>query len=83
MHLVSRFERGRIISDASAEKHHEAGLLQLNCDKASQFLKWCPRWDFERTLDMTSDWYIKLHAGEDAKDVTLQQLREYFPEMAR
>jgi CDP-glucose 4,6-dehydratase len=82
-HLVARFGRGSIISEASVEKHHEARLLQLNCDKAHQVLGWYTRWDFERTLNMTSDWYKQMHAGVAAKEVTLQQLHDYFPEIIR
>jgi CDP-glucose 4,6-dehydratase len=82
-HLVSRFGKGSISSDVSEEKHHEAQLLQLNCERAHQLLGWYPRWDFERTLDMTSGWYEQLHAGAEAKSVTRQQLYDYFPEMGR
>ena len=80
-HLVARLGRGSIKSEASVEKHHEARLLQLNCDKAHQVLGWYPRWDFERTLDMTADWYKQLNAGEEAKNITRQQLCDYFPEI--
>jgi CDP-glucose 4,6-dehydratase len=82
-HLVARFGRGSIISETSIEKPHEARLLQLNCDKAHQVLGWYPRWDFERTLNMTIDWYKQIHAGANAKDITLQQLFDYFPEIGR
>jgi CDP-glucose 4,6-dehydratase len=82
-HLISRFGKGSISSDVSEEKHHEAQLLQLNCERAHQLLGWYPRWDFERTLDMTSGWYEQLHAGAEAKSVTRQQLYDYFPEMGR
>ena len=79
--LVAQFGIGSIDSKASVEKHHEARLLQLNCDKAHQLLGWHPRWDFERTLDMTADWYKQLNAGEEAKNITRQQLCDYFPEI--
>lgn len=82
-HLVARLGRGSITSDKSADKHHEAQLLQLNCDRAHQVLGWYPRWDLERTLDMTSDWYKQIHEGADAKQVTRQQMQDYFPEMVR
>jgi len=80
-HLVTRLGQGSINSEASAEKYHEARLLRLNCDKAHQILGWHPRWDFERTLDMTADWYKQLHAGAEAKSITRQQLCDYFPEI--
>lgn len=82
-HLISRFGRGSIVSKTSGKEHHEAMLLQLNCDKAHQELGWYPRWDFERTLGMTSDWYKQLYADADAKNVTRQQLYDYFPELSR
>ena len=82
-HLIARFGRGRVNCESSAKNPHEAGLLQLNCDKAHQKLGWYPRWDFERTLDMTADWYKNVQGGEDAKKVTRQQLYDYFPEIGR
>ena len=80
-HIVSRYGSGSIITDKNRPKNHEATLLQLNCDKANQYLGWFPRWDVEKTFDMTSDWYQHIDDGEDAKEVTEHQLREYFPEM--
>ncbi len=80
-HLVARFGRGSINIEASTEKHHEARLLQLNCDKAHQVLGWYPRWDFERTLDMTADWYKNVYDGGETLDISRKQLHEYFPEL--
>jgi len=81
-HIVNRYGSGSIITNKNTPKHHEANLLQLNCDKANQYLGWYPRWDVEQTLNMTSDWYKKVNNGMVAKDVTNQQLQEYFPEIA-
>jgi CDP-glucose 4,6-dehydratase len=82
-HLVARFGRGSINCESSAVQHHEANLLQLNCDRAHQMLGWYPRWDFERTLDMTADWYKHSHTSAGAKNITRQQLYDYFPEIDR
>jgi CDP-glucose 4,6-dehydratase len=82
-HLIARFDRGRINCESSAKIPHEAGLLQLNCDRANQILGWYPRWDFESTLDMTADWYKKVDGGEEANKVTKGQLYDYFPEIGR
>ena len=82
-HLVARFGRGSINSKTSVEKQHEAQLLQLNCDRANQALGWYPRWDFKRTLEMTSDWYKHVLEGAEAKEISLQQLYNYFPEIGR
>ena len=81
-HLVDRLEKGSISSDQNAKKYHEAQLLQLNCDKAHQRLGWYPKWDVEHTLNMTADWYKEISLGKDARNVTREQLQEYFPELA-
>jgi CDP-glucose 4,6-dehydratase len=82
-HLIARFGRGSINCTSSSKNHHEAGLLQLNCDRAHQMLGWYPRWSFGRTLDMTIDWYKNVQSGEQAKKVTREQLYDYFPEIGR
>jgi CDP-glucose 4,6-dehydratase len=61
--------------------HHEANLLQLNCDKASHLLSWYPRWGVDKTLDATADWYSAVMKGESPDSVTRAQLRDYFPEL--
>ena len=82
-HLIARFGCGRVNCELSGKNPHEAGLLQLNCDKAHQKLGWYSRWDFERTLDMTADWYKNVRGSEEAQKVTRQQLYDYFPEIGR
>lgn len=79
--IVDRFGRGRVVIECSAAKQHEANLLQLNCDKASQLLGWRPRWNVEKTLIATADWYKAVMDGVPAGTVTKQQLRNYFTEL--
>lgn len=80
--IVGQFGNGSIEIAAGDGKQHEAGLLQLNCDKARQILDWKPRWDFAETVDNTALWYKETLAGADAKQVTRAQLRSYFPDLA-
>ena len=77
--LVAQFGSGSIDIEGAVAAQHEAGLLQLNCDKARQLLGWLPRWDFDATMDATALWYKEVLAGADAADVTRRQLHEYFP----
>ncbi len=56
---------------------HEARLLQLNCDKASQLLGWKPHWDFDRTVEETVHWYHSIFVGKKATDVSRQQIQSY------
>lgn len=80
--IISGFGRGSIAVEPGDTRHHEAQLLQLNCDKAHQLLGWRPRWNVEQTLAATADWYKAVLEGADASMVTRQQLQDYFTELA-
>ena len=80
--IIGQFGTGSIEIAAGDGKQHEAGLLQLNCDKARQVLDWRPRWDFVETVDKTALWYKETLAGVDATQVTRAQLLSYFPDLA-
>lgn len=73
--------RGRIEIVGSQQHHHEARLLQLNCDKAHQLLGWRPRWHVEKTLAATALWYKTIMEGSNAEAITRAQLQDYFPEL--
>ncbi len=45
---------------------HEAHLLNLNIDKAYHALNWTPRWQFNKSVEMTTNWY-KLFFFEKVK----------------
>lgn len=79
--LLSNIGQGELQVDDSAVVPHEAGLLQLNCDKANQLLRWKPRWRVDETLTHTASWYKAWLEGKDMQSVTRSQLREFFPEL--
>jgi CDP-glucose 4,6-dehydratase len=70
------------VSDPATGHHHEAQLLQLNCDKAHQLLGWRPRWGVGQTVAATAAWYSAVSSGADPVRVTRGQLRDYFPELS-
>lgn len=53
------------------QKHSEASLLKLNCDKALFDLKWMPTLQFEETVAMTVEWYKAFY---EAKDICMNKL---------
>ena len=79
--MVEHFGRGSVESVASADGRHEAGYLQLNCDKAHQQLGWQPRWGVGKALQATAEWYAAVLNGADAERITGAQVREYFAEL--
>lgn len=80
-HIVRHLGRGAVEVEQAGVRPHEANLLQLNCDRASQLLGWSPRWDVEATLTATADWYKSVLDGADVASVTRQQLHQFFPEL--
>lgn len=79
--IIAHLGSGRVESAETEPEHHEARLLQLNCDKAHQLLGWHSRWDVDKTLLATSEWYRGVLDGGDARSITRAQLRDYFPEL--
>ncbi|MCD5992978.1 CDP-glucose 4,6-dehydratase [Pseudomonas sp. CDFA 602] len=56
---------------------HEAGLLRLDSSRARHVLGWKPRWALNQCLEHTLNWHLAWKAGEDMRDVTLEQLNVY------
>lgn len=79
--MVQTLGRGSIEIIGNQSDHHEARLLQLNCDKAHQDLGWQPRWKVEKTLIETAKWYKLILEGGDAETITRAQLKDFFPEL--
>lgn len=56
---------------------HEANYLRLDCAKARNRLGWYPRWRFEQALDAILEWHRAQVANEDARSVTLRQIKNF------
>lgn len=56
---------------------HESQLLQLNSKKAHDALSWSTRWDFNDTMDRTTNWYRSLRDGAKADDLTRADIKAY------
>jgi CDP-glucose 4,6-dehydratase len=83
--FYSRVGRGTMstISKNRSESNsgHEAGLLQLNCDKAISKLGWTPRWSTEKAILETATWFDEfLKKEKSIIAVSRAQIKEYFDE---
>jgi len=57
---------------------HEANFLQLNSEKAKSILGWKPRWDFEKAVTETVQWYKNYYSNKQKMlDLTLDQINKY------
>lgn len=57
---------------------HEANYLKLDCSKAKAELDWFPKWDIETTLKSIVDWNKSFLKGDNIREVTLNQINQYF-----
>ena len=56
---------------------HEAGFLKLDCSKASNRLKWNPKWNLQLTLKSIVDWHQLYTNGGDIKKQCLKEINTY------
>lgn len=56
---------------------HEAQTLKLDWSKAARDLNWRPVLPLRKSLRLTSDWYHRWTAGEDARDLVMWQIEQY------
>jgi CDP-glucose 4,6-dehydratase len=56
---------------------HEAGFLKLDCSKASNRLKWNPKWNLQLTLKSIVDWHQLYIDGGDIKKQCLKEINNY------
>ena len=53
----------------------EAEYLALDSTQAREVLGWAPVWPIEESVRLTAEWYQRAWNGEDARAVTLSQLK--------
>ena len=56
---------------------HEAVFLKLDCSKASNRLKWNPKWNLQLTLKSIVDWHQLYTNGGDLKKQCLKEINNY------
>lgn len=80
--VISHWGNGQLRIEQAEGDKPEAGLLKLSIDKATQILGWQPRYEAEKALEETTNWYRRvLVDGEDAASVSRQQLHGYMTSM--
>jgi CDP-glucose 4,6-dehydratase len=78
--IVKHIGKGSVEICSEEKIHHEANLLQLNCDKAHQLLNWSPKWGVEKTLSMTAEWYKIFMNEGDIISISKSQLEDFYQE---
>ena len=55
----------------------EASYLALDSSAAEAQLGWAPRWQLAHALEKVVEWHAAQRRGEDARELTLGQIREF------
>jgi CDP-glucose 4,6-dehydratase len=76
--VLQRWGSGSVeICPAPETNRKESQTLYLNCDKTWRALGWRARWNFQRTVEATVDWYRCWMRGVDAWKLTSGQICAY------
>lgn len=75
--LCATWGDGASWSHDSSVHPHEAGILALDSAKARSRLGWRPRLDYHDAIRWTVAWYKAFHGGQEARELTLEQIRQY------
>jgi CDP-glucose 4,6-dehydratase len=57
---------------------HEASLLCLDISKATEKLKWKPKWNAQQALEYTLNWYKAYYYNENIDKLMYEQINNYF-----
>lgn len=75
--MVSRWRPNSTTVKVEASPLVETNRLRLDISKAMQQLNWRPVLGFERTIDLTADWYRRRHDGECPAALMDEQISYY------
>jgi CDP-glucose 4,6-dehydratase len=77
-HAIKNWGSGKLKSANLKNAPHEAGLLKLNIQKAKKELGWKPKWNAEKAIEKTMEWYKEsLKIKSDKHSLCVKQIEEY------
>jgi len=72
------YGRGGIHIDEGESGPYEAGFLTLDTSKAKIILDIGQRWEIEKSINKTMNWYLEKSQGSQAYDLCMSDIREFF-----
>ena len=74
--IVEKWGNGRWADISDKNEPHEANLLSLDVSKARNFLDWYPKWNIQKCIEKTMEWYKNIN-GNNLYDICYNQITEY------
>jgi CDP-glucose 4,6-dehydratase len=75
--LIELWDDNASMKIDTSTQPHEAGMLSLDCSKASTMLGWAPRLSLDQALELTTDWYKGFKRNADLRTLTESQINRY------
>ena len=74
--IVEKWGNGKWLDTSDKSEPHEANLLSLDVSKARNFLDWQPKWDIQKCIEKTVEWYKNIN-GNNLYNICNKQISEY------
>jgi CDP-glucose 4,6-dehydratase len=75
--FIKKWGSGTLKKTAST-KFYEHKIIKLNINKAKSKLNWKPKYNLNKSISATVDWYYKvLKEKKDISETTMRQIRKY------
>jgi CDP-glucose 4,6-dehydratase len=80
-HIIKQWQSKINWQHDKSQHSHEANLLLLDCSKVRTKLSWRPRWNLERGLTETVNWYQAFFARQNMQEITVSQIQRFMSEV--
>ena len=74
--IISIWE-GQYIVTRNSSQFYESSKLNLISEKAFKFLNWKSRWDFDKSILKTINWYKDFYKGDSPLDCCVRDILDY------
>ena len=74
--IIANYGKGSLKDISNPNEVHEAQLLALDVTKAKFRLNWASRWNIDKTIEKTVEWY-KRYNNEDVYELCVKQIKEF------
>ena len=79
--MTKYWKQGKTTMGKNKKKFYEHKNLQLDIRKAKKFLNWWPTYSIEKSVKITTDWYLKVKENKmNAFSVSKSQIENYMKE---
>ena len=78
---INSWGKGEYVEEEILNDYHEAGLLKLDISKTNTELKWYPKTNAIRAVNLTIDWYKEFYLNRaNIENFTTNQILDFINE---